>query len=116
MFCRMHCNPNLVLLAIARLAEFDWDATSVEWFALEYERSKFIFIAAVLVVMCKPAEERKLPRVVMIRSICFIVRSLPIVLCLEILLRGLKLVVREGWRLFGISDVGETKWRERLSE
>lgn len=34
--CRMHCNPILALLEIARLAKIDWDATSVEWFPFQY--------------------------------------------------------------------------------
>lgn len=37
---RMHFNPILVLLAIARLAEVDWDKTSAEWFPFDYERAK----------------------------------------------------------------------------
>lgn len=32
---RMHCTRILALLVIARLAEIDWDAISVEWFPLE---------------------------------------------------------------------------------
>lgn len=40
----VHCNPTLASLAVARLAELDCDATGVEWFPFENERSQLIFI------------------------------------------------------------------------
>lgn len=42
------CNPILVILAIVCSAEVDWEATAVEWFPLDYEQSKLIFIPAFL--------------------------------------------------------------------
>lgn len=52
----LHRNPILDLLAIARLAEIDWDVTVVELFSLDYERSRFIFIPLVSRVTRKRAE------------------------------------------------------------
>lgn len=44
MLHRMHCNSIIEILAIAHLAEVDWDATDVDWFPSDYEQSRFIYI------------------------------------------------------------------------
>lgn len=54
---RMHCNSILAILATARLAEIDWEATDVEWIPFDYEQSKFIFIRAVSGVTRTRADE-----------------------------------------------------------
>lgn len=43
----MHSNPILTILEIACLVELSYDATGVEWFAFDYEQSKFILKPAV---------------------------------------------------------------------
>lgn len=52
----MHCNPLLALLSIPWLADSDWDVTGVEWFLIEYERSRFIFILPFPGRNCKRAD------------------------------------------------------------
>lgn len=44
---RMHCSPNLAALAIPRLVEVNRDATDVESFRYDFDRTKFTFIHAV---------------------------------------------------------------------
>lgn len=53
---RMYCNPSLAHLAIARLSEFGWDVTGVEWLPVNYERSRFIFVPPISGVTCKRAD------------------------------------------------------------
>lgn len=55
----MRCNLILAFLTIARLAEVDWDATGIEWFPFEYERSKFISILPVSRVTRKGVDEKE---------------------------------------------------------
>lgn len=52
----MHCNPILEILAIARLAEVDWDGTGVEWFPCYYEQLKFLSVPVVTGVTGKRAD------------------------------------------------------------
>lgn len=55
-FRRMHCNPIFGLLAIAILAEGDWDFIGAECFSFDYKRSRFIFIPSVPGLVRKRAD------------------------------------------------------------
>lgn len=59
---RTHCNPIFALLAIARFVEVDWDATGVDWFLFEYERSKFTFAPPVHGMTRKRANGTEVPK------------------------------------------------------
>lgn len=59
---RTNYNPILALLAIARLAEVDWDATAVEWFPFIYDQSKFIFMPPVPEMTRKCANGREVTK------------------------------------------------------
>lgn len=53
---RIHCDPKVALLAIARFPEVDWEATGVERFPFHYSQSKFVFIPPVAGVTRRRAD------------------------------------------------------------